>query len=117
MCERARAGEGVSVRWNEAPVLPGLWLKSTGFGANTARERATLGGKTNCKIVHDLNIQTDETLPRAPSCAGANENKRFFRKVTQTYSASRSTSNCRASLSFLLDRQTDNDLIKDWMVQ
>ena len=27
------AGEGVSVRWNEAPVLLGLWLKPAGFGA------------------------------------------------------------------------------------
>ena len=29
--ERVRVSERVSVRWNEAPVLPGLWLK--GFGA------------------------------------------------------------------------------------
>ena len=70
MCERAGAGERVSVRWNEASVLPGLWLKSAGFGAiahsNSARERATLGGKANCKIGHDLKIETEETLPRAP---------------------------------------------------
>ena len=43
MCERAGAGERVSVRWNEASVLPGLWLKSPGFGAiahsNTVPER------------------------------------------------------------------------------
>ena len=43
MCERVRVSEGVSVRWNEASVLPGLWLKSAGFGAiahsNTVPER------------------------------------------------------------------------------